>query len=68
MALFGLNIAAWSITDLLVAVVIVAACIGIMYIALRVFGVTVPPWAVQIFWIVVVAIVAIFAIRFVATL
>lgn len=54
--------------ELLVAVVIVAACVGIVYVALRQFGVGVPPWVVQIFWIVVVAVVAIFAIRLVLSL
>ena len=58
----------WSFVDIVVAIVIVAACIGIMYVALRVFGVTIPPWVIQIFWIVVVAVVAILAIRFVASL
>jgi hypothetical protein len=58
----------WSIGDLLIAVIIIAACIGIVYVALRVFGVSIPAWAVQIFWIVVVACVAIFAIRLVLSL
>ena len=54
--------------DLLIAVVILAACIGITYVALRVFGITIPEWVIKIFWIVVAAIVAIAAIRFVASL
>lgn len=58
----------WTFVDIMVAIVIVAACIGIMYVALRVFGVTIPPWVIQIFWICVVAVVAILAIRFVASL
>ncbi len=61
-------IQSWGLVEILIAVVIIAACVGIVYVALRVFGVTIPPWVVQIFWIVVVAIVAIFAIRFVASL
>jgi hypothetical protein len=57
-----------SITEWLVWIVIVAACVGIMYVALRVFGVAIPEWALKIFWICVVAVVAILAIRFVASL
>ncbi len=58
----------WSFGEILVAVVILAACIGIVYVAMRQFGVSIPAWAVQIFWIVVVAVVAILAIRFVLSL
>jgi hypothetical protein len=54
-----------TIPGILILVIVIAACIAITYIALRVFGITIPPWAVQIFWIVVVACVAIFAIRIV---
>lgn len=59
---------AWSLGDLLIAVVILAACVGLVWIACRQFGVTIPQWAVQVFWIVVVAAVVIFAIRFLLTL
>jgi hypothetical protein len=61
-------IATWGLVDIIIAVVIIAAIIGIMYVALRQFGVAIPQWAVTIFWICIVAIVAIFAIRFVAGL
>lgn len=68
-ALFAaVNFQTWGITDFLIAIVIVAACVGIMYVALRVFGVTIPAWVVQIFWICICACVAIAAIRFVSTL
>ncbi len=54
---------AWGFGEIIIAIIVIAACVGIMYVALRVFGVGIPPWVVQIFWIVVVAFVAIFAIR-----
>ncbi len=66
--LLALNWANLGIVEILILIVIIAACVGIMFIALRVFGVTIPPWAIQIFWICVCAVVAILAIRFVASL
>ena len=53
----------WGLLEIIIAIVIIGAAVGIMYIALRQFGVAIPPWAIQVFWIVVVAFVAIFAIR-----
>ncbi len=54
-----------SILYYLIIVIVIAAVIGIVFVALRQFGVSIPPWAVQIFWICVVAVVAIIAIKFV---
>ncbi len=58
----------WSMVDILVAIVIIAAAVGIMYAALNFFGITIPPVIIYIFWIVVIACVAILAIRFVASM
>jgi hypothetical protein len=65
-ALFVGPIGGWGIVDLLVFVVIIAACVALVYIALRQFNVAIPAWVVQVFWVVVVAFVVIFAIRLVA--
>ena len=65
LAQFG---AGYSLVHLLVLVVIIAACVGIMYVALQQFGVTIPRFVVMIFWIVVCAFCAIAAIRFVASM
>ena len=56
--------AGWGFPQLIIAIIVIGACIGIMYVALRQFGVAIPAWVVQIFWIVLVAVVAIFAIKF----
>lgn len=61
-------IGAWSIGDIVIAIVIIAAIVAVMYIALRQFGVAIPPWVIQIFWICLVAVVAIVAIRFLLSL
>ncbi len=53
----------WTFGHLLVAIIVLAACIAIVCIALRQFPASIPAWVVQIFWVVVVAFVAIFAIR-----
>lgn len=58
----------YTIGQMLIGVVIVAACVALVYVAMRQFGVAIPPWVVQVFWILVVAVVVIFAIRFVLTL
>jgi hypothetical protein len=60
------QLAGYSLVHLLVMVVVIAACVGIVLIALRQFGVAIPPFMVQIFWICLCAVIAIFAIKFVA--
>lgn len=61
-------IGGYSIGQILIAVVIIAACVALVYVALRQFGVSIPGWAIHVMWIVIVAVVVIFAIRFVLTL
>lgn len=53
----------WSIGSILIAVIVLAAAIAVVYVALQAFGVTPPPWAVKIFWIVLVAFVAVVALK-----
>lgn len=57
-----------SIIGIIKWIIIIAACVGILYVALTVFKVQIPYWVVQIFWIVVVAAVALIAINFIASL
>lgn len=49
---------------LIVAVLVVAACVVFM-IAMKAMKVEVPPWVVQIFWVLVIAVVAVLAIKFI---
>ena len=58
-------VSGYSLAELLIAVVIIAACVALVYVALNQFGIAIPPWVVQVFWICVVAFVIIFAIRLV---
>ncbi len=62
------QIVGWSLGQIIIAVIVVAACIGILVVACKQFGVAIPDWAIKIFWIVVVACVAIVAIRFLLTM
>ena len=62
------GLAGYSLVHLLIMVIVIAACIGILYVALQQFGVAIPRFVVLIFWIVVCAFVAIAAIRFVASM
>lgn len=59
-------IAGLSLVQILILIVVVAACVALVYVALRQFGVGIPSWAAQVFWIVVVAFVVILAIKVVA--
>jgi hypothetical protein len=58
----------WSIGEIAIAIVIIAAVVALVYVALNQFGVAIPPWVVRVFWIVVVCFVVIFAIRLVMTM
>ena len=64
----GAGLATWSLVDIAIAVVIIAAVVALVYVALRQFGVTIPPWFLNVIWIVIVAIVVIVAIKIVAGL
>jgi hypothetical protein len=57
----------WSVVDIAIAVVVIAAIVALVYIALRKFGVSIPDWVSQVFWVIVVALVIIFAIKLVAS-
>lgn len=61
--LIGFNIVHWVIL-----IIVVAAIIGILFVALRQFGIAIPAWLIQVFWIVVAAIVCIGAIKLIASM
>lgn len=58
----------WSVADLAICLVVVAAIVALVYVAFRQFGIAIPGWVQQVFWIVVVAFVIVVAIKFVASL
>ncbi len=58
----------WGLGEILVAIVVFAACIALVYVAMQQFGITIPPVLIKVLWIVGVAVLIIVAIRFVLTL
>ena len=64
-ALFQGGITSWSIGEIAIAIVIIAAVVALVYVALKEFGVSIPGWVVRCFWIVVICFVVIFCIRLV---
>ncbi len=68
-ALLGIApVATWTIENWFVAIVIIAAALGILYLALNYFGVEIPPIVLRIIGIVIIAAIAIMGIRFLFTL
>jgi uncharacterized protein (DUF983 family) len=60
--------AGYSLLQVLIAVVIVAGAVAIVYVVLERMGVAIPEWVIRIFWILVVAVVAILALKFLFSL
>ena len=58
----------WGFGEILIAIVVFAACIALVYVALNKFGTQIPDWVIQVFWIVVVAFVVVLAIRLVLSM
>lgn len=60
--------AGYSLTQLMVGLVILVAAVGILYVVVQKAGVKVPEWLVTIFGILAVAVVAVFALRLLMSL
>lgn len=58
----------YSLVQIAVAIVIIAAICALVTIAMRQFGVAIPPWVIQVFWVVVITVVIILAIKMVGSL
>ncbi len=67
-AIFSGPMGSWGLVDWVIAIIIAAAVIGIMYVLAGVFEIQIPPWLIKIFWIVVACVIGIGAIRFIASL
>jgi hypothetical protein len=63
-----LTLRGWGLGEMLVAVIVIAAVLGITYVAVKAMGLPVPAWTWQIVGILIVAVVAVFAIRVVLSL
>jgi hypothetical protein len=54
----------YSLLQILVLVIVIAAAIAITYVILGQMGVAIPAWAIRIFWVLVLAFVGIAALYF----
>lgn len=55
----------YSLESVLVAIVVIAAAVGLVYVALRQFGIQIPEFVRTVFWIVVCCFLVVMAIRLV---
>lgn len=62
-AFFGL-----SFGEVAIALVIIGAILGVLYLALQEFGVPIPGFFIKALWIILIAVVAVLAIRFLMSL
>ncbi len=58
----------WTFVQWIIAIIVIAACVGIMYVGLGVMGVAIPSWVITIGWICAAAFVGIIAIKFIVSL
>jgi len=68
MTLFAQVVAGYSLLQILIFVIIIAAAVAITLAILSAMGVAVPPVAVRIFWILVLAFLGIAALVFLFSL
>jgi hypothetical protein len=57
-----------DLIGLLLAAVVIAGAIGILYVVMKVAGIVVPAFVITIFWIVLVVVIAVLAIKYIASL
>ncbi len=67
-ALWQQSVSAWSLVDFLCLILVLAGCVGITIIVLRVAGIAVPSWVWQILLIVGAVFLGIVAIRFLTSM
>lgn len=58
----------WTFGQIIIGIIICAACIAVLYAALGALGVAIPPLAITVFWIVVIACIAILGIKLLLSL
>lgn len=57
-----------GIPQMLIWVIVIAGCIGIALVVVKVSGIQIPSWVYTIMWIVLVVIVGVVAIKFLASM
>ncbi len=64
----GNPLAGWSFVQIIIAIIVIAGAVAILFLVFRKLGITIPDFVVQIFWIVVLIVIAVVAIKFIASL
>jgi hypothetical protein len=62
--LFAQALGGYSILQLCVFIIVIAAAIAIVFIIMRQMGVAIPPFIVQIMWVLLAVFVGVFALYF----
>lgn len=58
----------WSFGRIVIAIIIIAAVIAIMYVALNQLGIVIPAFVITLFWIIFVAVLAIGAVKLILSM
>lgn len=61
-------IGAYSFIDIIKVAIIIAGCLGVLFVVLRVMGIPIPPWVWHIVLIVICVFLGIVAINFMASM
>ena len=57
-----------DLIGLILAAVVIAGAIGILYVVMKVAGIVIPAFVITILWIVLVVVIAVVAIKYIASL
>jgi len=68
LSLFAQAMVSGTIVYYAIAIILIAAVIGVVFVITRQMGVTIPPFIITILWIVLAAVIGILAIKFLAGL
>lgn len=58
----------YSLGQLAIGIIVIAAVVAVVYVALREFGIVIPSFVVRIFWIFAAAVIAVVAVKLLLSL
>lgn len=62
------GLAGYTIPEIAITIVIIAAIVALVWIALKQFEISIPQWVIQVFWVIVVAFVVVLGIKLLASM
>lgn len=60
--------AGWSISRIIVAIIVLAGCLAILWVALGALGIAIPAFVVTCLWIVLIVAVCVIAVKIIASM